>query len=53
MATINFWYEFASTYSYPAAIRIEHLAAMAAVVVRWHPFLLGPIFKTCGWNDSR
>jgi 2-hydroxychromene-2-carboxylate isomerase len=52
MATMDFWYEFASTYSYPAAMRIEHLAAKAAVVVRWHPFLLGPIFKTYGWNDS-
>jgi 2-hydroxychromene-2-carboxylate isomerase len=24
---IEFWYEFASTYSYPAAMRIERLAA--------------------------
>lgn len=52
MTTMDFWYEFASTYSYPAAMRIEHLAAKAAVVVRWRPFLLGPIFKTYGWNDS-
>jgi 2-hydroxychromene-2-carboxylate isomerase len=52
MATMDFWYEFASTYSYPAAMRIEHLAAKAAVLVRWRPFLLGPIFKTHGWNDS-
>jgi 2-hydroxychromene-2-carboxylate isomerase len=52
MATMDFWYEFASTYSYPAAMRIEPLTAKAAVVVRWRPFLLGPIFKTYGWNDS-
>ena len=52
MATMDFWYEFASTYSYPAVMRIEPLAAKAAVVVRWRPFLLGPIFKTYGWNDS-
>jgi len=52
MAIVDFWYEFASTYSYPAAMRIEPLAAKAAVVVRWRPFLLGPIFKTHGWNDS-
>ena len=29
MATVDFWYEFASTYSYPAAMRIEALAADA------------------------
>jgi 2-hydroxychromene-2-carboxylate isomerase len=52
MAAMDFWFEFASTYSYPAAMRIEHLAAKAAVVLRWRPFLLGPIFKTYGWNDS-
>ena len=52
MAGIEFWYEFASTYSYPAAMRIERLAAGAGVAVRWRPFLLGPIFKSYGWNDS-
>ena len=49
---IEFWYEFASTYSYPAAMRIERLAAEAGVEVRWRPFLLGPIFAKQGWNDS-
>ena len=52
MAQVEFWYEFGSTYSYPAAMRIERLAADAAVQLRWRPFLLGPIFKTYGWNDS-
>ena len=52
MPAINFWYEFASTYSYPTAMRIERLAADAGVTVRWRPFLLGPIFKELGWNDS-
>jgi 2-hydroxychromene-2-carboxylate isomerase len=52
MASIEFWYEFASTYSYPAALRIERLAEKAGVEVRWRPFLLGPIFQTLGWNDS-
>jgi 2-hydroxychromene-2-carboxylate isomerase len=52
MATIEFWYEFGSTYSYPSAMRIEPLAAEAGVGVRWRPFLLGPIFKALGWNDS-
>ena len=52
MADIEFWYEFASTYSYPTAMRIERLAADIGVTVRWRPFLLGPIFKAFGWNDS-
>jgi 2-hydroxychromene-2-carboxylate isomerase len=52
MPAIEFWYEFASTYSYPTAMRIERLAADAGVRVRWRPFLLGPLFKEVGWNDS-
>ena len=52
MAALEFWYEFASTYSYPAAMRIEALAVGAGVAVRWRPFLLGPLFKEHGWNDS-
>ncbi|GFE83212.1 2-hydroxychromene-2-carboxylate isomerase [Steroidobacter agaridevorans] len=49
---IEFWFEFASTYSYPAAMRIEALAASRDVQVAWRPFLLGPIFQQQGWNDS-
>ncbi len=49
---IEFWYEFASTYSYPAAMRVEAAAARAHVAVRWRPFLLGPIFAELGWSTS-
>ena len=52
MTALDFWYEFGSTYSYPAAMRIERLADAAQVELRWRPFLLGPIFKAYGWNDS-
>ena len=52
MPQIDFWYEFASTYSYPAAMRIEALAAARGVAVRWRPFLLGPLFVEQGWRDS-
>ena len=52
MSAVEFWYEFASTYSYPAAMRIERLAEQAGVGLRWRPFLLGPIFKEFGWTDS-
>lgn len=52
MALLEFWYEFASTYSYPAAMRIAGLAEAEGVSVRWRPFLLGPIFAAQGWTDS-
>jgi 2-hydroxychromene-2-carboxylate isomerase len=49
---VEFWYEFASTYSYLAAMRIEAAAAAAGVAVEWKPFLLGPIFHAQGWDNS-
>ncbi len=52
MARVDFWYEFASTYSYPAAMRIEALAAGREATVAWRPFLLGPLFAEQGWRDS-
>src|ERR1700757_3216201 len=51
-ATIDFWFDFGSTYSYPAALRIAPLAQAAGVSVRFRPFLLGPIFKAQGWSTS-
>lgn len=52
MPTIDFWYEFASTYSYLAAMRIEAAAAEAEVGVHWRPFMLGPIFAAQGFETS-
>ena len=49
---VEFWYEFASTYSYPASMRADRLAAQAGVKLIWKPFLLGLIFAEKGWNDS-
>jgi 2-hydroxychromene-2-carboxylate isomerase len=49
---VEFWFEFASTYSYPAAMRIESLARGRGVPLVWRAFLLGPIFRDAGWNDS-
>ncbi len=49
---VEFWYEFASTYSYPAAMRFEAASRSAGVELLWRPFLLGPIFGAQGWNDS-
>jgi 2-hydroxychromene-2-carboxylate isomerase len=44
--------EFASTYSYPAALRVAALADKRGVDLVWRPFLLGPIFAAQGWRDS-
>jgi 2-hydroxychromene-2-carboxylate isomerase len=52
MAAAEFWYEFASTYSYPAAMRAASLAKARAVELTWRPFLLGPILAANGWRDS-
>src|SRR5262245_51053650 len=52
MPMLDFWFDFASTYSYPAATRISPLAAIAGVTIRFRPFLLGPIFKAQGWETS-
>jgi len=52
MARLDFWYEFASTYSHLAAQRIEPLAKAAGIALSWRPFLLGPIFKTQGMETS-
>jgi 2-hydroxychromene-2-carboxylate isomerase len=50
--TLDFWFDFASTYSYPAALRIRPLADAAGVIINFRPFLLGPIFKAHGWTTS-
>ena len=52
MPTLDFWLEYASTYSYPAAERIAAAARATGVSIRWRPFLLGPIFQAQGWNTS-
>jgi 2-hydroxychromene-2-carboxylate isomerase len=52
MSTLDFWFDPASTYSYLSAMRIEPAAKAAGVDMRWRPFLLGPIFKAQGWDNS-
>jgi 2-hydroxychromene-2-carboxylate isomerase len=49
---LDFWFDFASTYSYPAALRIRALADATGVAVNFRPFLLGPVFKAQGWTTS-
>jgi 2-hydroxychromene-2-carboxylate isomerase len=49
---LEFWFDFASTYSYIAASRIEVLCDDDGLELVWKPFTLGPIFAMQGWNDS-
>src|SRR5688500_5180054 len=49
---LDLWFDFASTYSYPAVMRIGPLAEKSGVAVRFRPFLLGPIFKAQGFATS-
>jgi 2-hydroxychromene-2-carboxylate isomerase len=50
--TLEFWYDFSSTYSYLAAQRIDAMADQAGVRVVHRPFLLGPIFATQGLTSA-
>jgi len=52
MAKLEFFFEYASTYSYLAAARIADLADARGVAVSWRPFLLAPIFGAQGWTTS-
>jgi 2-hydroxychromene-2-carboxylate isomerase len=51
-SVLDVWFDFASTYSYPAVMRIGPLAEKPGVAVRFRPFLLGPIFKAQGFATS-
>ena len=49
---IEFWFEFASNYSYLSVMRIEAAARSLDVRIVWRPFLLGPIFRALGMDNS-
>jgi len=46
--SIDFWFDFSSPYGYLMSERIDDLAARFGRKVRWHPILLGVIFKAHG-----
>ncbi|CAJ0812025.1 MULTISPECIES: 2-hydroxychromene-2-carboxylate isomerase [Ralstonia] len=50
--TVEFWFDFASNYSYLSVMRIEAAAIRQGVRIVWKPFLLGPIFQSLGWSNS-
>jgi 2-hydroxychromene-2-carboxylate isomerase len=49
---IEFWFEFGSNYSYLSVMRIEEEAHRLSVRIAWKPFLLGPIFRALGMENS-
>lgn len=49
---LEFWFDFGSNYSYLAMMRIDALARERGIDVVLKPFLLGPIFKSLGWETS-
>ncbi len=49
---LELWFEFGSNYSYLSVMRVESEATRHGVRVIWKPFLLGPIFKSFGWDSS-
>lgn len=52
MATVDFWFEFGSTYTYLTVARIARTAARAGVEVRWRPFLLVPLLVQAGLPEG-
>jgi 2-hydroxychromene-2-carboxylate isomerase len=48
MATLEFFYDFVSPYSYLAFSRVEAEAARVGGTVRFRPFLLGGVFNATG-----
>jgi 2-hydroxychromene-2-carboxylate isomerase len=48
MATLEFFYDFVSPYSYLASTRVEELARRTGATLRYRPFLLGGVFKATG-----
>jgi 2-hydroxychromene-2-carboxylate isomerase len=49
---MEFWFEFGSNYSYLSVMRVEAEARRYEVRIIWQPFLLGPIFRALGMENS-
>ena len=50
MATIEFFYDFSSPYSFLAAMKLPEIAQRTGATLEWKPFVLGAVFKTIGSN---
>ena len=52
MIRLEFWFDYASTYSYLSAMRFAEACAARGLAPVYRPFLLGPIFGAQGWTTS-
>jgi 2-hydroxychromene-2-carboxylate isomerase len=52
ISEIEFWFDFGSNYSYLSVMRIDAQAASYGVRILWRPFLLGPVFRDLGFDNS-
>lgn len=50
---VTFWFDFASAYSYPAAVKAIALEKEGVVRFRWRPFVLGVILQELYPDTSR
>jgi len=48
MATLEFFYDFVSPYSYLASTRVDEIARRTGAALRYRPFLLGGVLKATG-----
>ena len=48
MASVDFFYDIGSPYSYLAATQIHGLSQRSGTPIHWRPFLLGGVFKAVG-----
>ncbi len=53
MATIEFFWDAVSPYSYLASTRIDALAERTGATIAWRPFLLGGVFEATGNPGNR
>ncbi len=47
-AVIEFWFDYASPWTYLASTRVEEVAARSGAELVWRPMLLGAVFKQIG-----
>ena len=50
MKRVDFYFDLSSPYSYLAATQLRGLGERTGAEVRWHPMVLGAVFKAAG-ND--
>ena len=49
--TLDFYFDIVCPFAYMSSTRIEAIAAEAGATLRWHPILLGGVFRAIGSDD--